>query len=239
MRLQDKVALITGAASGIGRESAQLFAREGARIVAADVDEDGGAQDRRQRSARLGVTRPSCAPTSPGRWTARAWWWRRSRPTAGSTCCSTTPASCTAPTTMPSAPRKRCGTLTMAINLKGVWLGCKYGIPALRRAGGGAIVNTASFVALLGAATPQVAYTASKGGVLASDPGARGDPRPGEHPRQRALSWAAAHRAVDEVPRHRGQATAPAWSISRWGGSARRRRWPRRRCSSPVMTRRI
>jgi NAD(P)-dependent dehydrogenase (short-subunit alcohol dehydrogenase family) len=56
--------------------------------------------------------------------------------------------------------------LTMAINLKGVFLGCKYGIPALRRAGGGSIINTASFVALLGAATPQLAYTASKGGVL-------------------------------------------------------------------------
>ena len=55
----------------------------------------------------------------------------------------------------------------MAVNLKGVFLGCKYGIPALRRAGGGSIINTASFVALLGAATPQLAYTASKGGVLA------------------------------------------------------------------------
>jgi NAD(P)-dependent dehydrogenase (short-subunit alcohol dehydrogenase family) len=57
--------------------------------------------------------------------------------------------------------------VTMNINAKGVFFGCKYGIPALRRAGGGAIVNTASFVALLGAATPQVAYTASKGAVLA------------------------------------------------------------------------
>ena len=57
--------------------------------------------------------------------------------------------------------------LTMDINLKGVFLGCKYGIPALLRAGGGSIINTASFVALLGAATPQLAYTASKGGVLA------------------------------------------------------------------------
>jgi NAD(P)-dependent dehydrogenase (short-subunit alcohol dehydrogenase family) len=56
--------------------------------------------------------------------------------------------------------------LTMNINLKGVFMGCKYGIPALRRAGGGSIINTASFVALLGAATPQLAYTASKGGVL-------------------------------------------------------------------------
>jgi NAD(P)-dependent dehydrogenase (short-subunit alcohol dehydrogenase family) len=55
----------------------------------------------------------------------------------------------------------------MNINAKGVFFGCKYGIPALRRAGGGAIVNTASFVAVLGAATPQIAYTASKGAVLA------------------------------------------------------------------------
>src|SRR6185503_198241 len=57
--------------------------------------------------------------------------------------------------------------LTMAINLKGVFLGCKYGLPALRRAGGGAVINTASFVALVGAATAQIAYTASKGGVVA------------------------------------------------------------------------
>jgi NAD(P)-dependent dehydrogenase (short-subunit alcohol dehydrogenase family) len=55
----------------------------------------------------------------------------------------------------------------MAINLKGVFLGCKHGIPALQRAGGGSVINVASFVAHLGAATPQLAYTASKGGVLA------------------------------------------------------------------------
>ncbi|KAH6576318.1 hypothetical protein BASA62_001467 [Batrachochytrium salamandrivorans] len=55
----------------------------------------------------------------------------------------------------------------MQINVKGVWWGAKHGIPALRRAGGGSIINTASFVALLGAATPQLAYTASKGAVLA------------------------------------------------------------------------
>jgi len=57
--------------------------------------------------------------------------------------------------------------LTMNVNAKSVFLGCKYGIPALRRASGGSIINTASFVAVLGAATPQVAYTASKGAVLA------------------------------------------------------------------------
>jgi NAD(P)-dependent dehydrogenase (short-subunit alcohol dehydrogenase family) len=57
--------------------------------------------------------------------------------------------------------------LTLEVNAKGVLLGCKYGIPALRRAGGGSVINTASFVARMGAATPQIAYTASKGAVLA------------------------------------------------------------------------
>jgi len=53
------------------------------------------------------------------------------------------------------------------VNVKGVFFGCKYGIPALKRAGGGSIINTASFVAKMGAATPQLAYTSSKGAVLA------------------------------------------------------------------------
>jgi NAD(P)-dependent dehydrogenase (short-subunit alcohol dehydrogenase family) len=57
--------------------------------------------------------------------------------------------------------------LTMNVNAKGVFMGCKYGIPAIKRAGGGSIINTASFVAILGPATPQIAYTASKGAVLA------------------------------------------------------------------------
>ena len=75
----------------------------------------------------------------------------------------------------------------MAVNLEGVWLGCKAGIPAMLESGGGAIVNVASFVALMGAATAEIAYTSSKGGVLAIDAGARGRVRPPGHPRERAL----------------------------------------------------
>ena len=71
------------------------------------------------------------------------------------------------------------------------------------------IVNTASFVAIMGAATPQVAYTASKGAVLAFTPRAGGDPRPRGHPGQRPVPGAPAHRAADEVPRHRREAAAP------------------------------
>jgi NAD(P)-dependent dehydrogenase (short-subunit alcohol dehydrogenase family) len=55
----------------------------------------------------------------------------------------------------------------MAVNLRGVWLGCKHGIPAMLESGGGSILNVASLVAIMGSATPQIAYTASKGGVLA------------------------------------------------------------------------
>ncbi len=66
----------------------------------------------------------------------------------------------------------------MEVNLKGVWLGCRAAVPAMLDSGGGSIVNVASFVALMGAATAQIAYTASKGGVLSHDPGAGGRVRP-------------------------------------------------------------
>ena len=98
--------------------------------------------------------------------------------------------------------------LTMDVNAKGVFLGCKHGIPALRRAGGGCIINTASFVAVLGAATPQIAYTASKGAVLALTRELAVIHAREKHPRERPVPGAAAHRAADEVPRHRGEEAA-------------------------------
>ena len=165
MRLQGKVALITGGGGGIGRETAMLFAQEGAQVVVVDVNDVAGEETVRAVVGTGGEAIYVHADV------ARA-------------------ADCAS---MVAAAEERFGKLnvlfnnagimhsqdddaitteediwdlTMAINLKGVFLGCKFGIPALRRAGGGAIINTASFVALLGAATPQLAYTASKGGVL-------------------------------------------------------------------------
>jgi NAD(P)-dependent dehydrogenase (short-subunit alcohol dehydrogenase family) len=166
MRLENKTALITGAGSGIGREAALLFSSEGAAIVAVDVNDAGGKETAKMiesQGARAVYVHAEMAMASDcGR--------------------------------MIEAAEKNFGKLnilfnnagimddrdddavkteedvwerTMSVNLKGVFLGCKYGIPALRRAGGGSIINTASFVAFLGAATPQLAYTASKGGVLA------------------------------------------------------------------------
>ena len=166
MRLENKVALITGAGNGIGREAALLFAGEGASVTA--VDMDGAAVE--AVAAEIRTAGGSCEPVIADVSTANG---------------------CEG---MVKAAEDEFGRLdvlfnnagimmsedgdavsteeavwdrTMAVNAKGVYLGCKYGIPALLRAGGGSIINTASFVALVGAATPQLAYTASKGAVLA------------------------------------------------------------------------
>lgn len=166
MRLQDKVALITGGGSGIGRETALLFAREGAAVVVADVNDAAGEQTRSDIQAAGGQAAFIHADVSKAADCEAMV--RLAEDTFGKLNVLFNNAGI-----MHSDDDNAVTTdeaiwdLTMAINLKGVFFGCKYGIPALRRAGGGSIINTASFVALLGAATPQIAYTASKGGVLA------------------------------------------------------------------------
>ena len=166
MRLDGKVALITGAASGIGLETARRFAAEGAAVVCADLDGEGAERTAAEltgsggRATGLGADVSSAADAE--RMVAVA------EETFGALHVAFNNAGI-----MMSADGDAESTdegtwdTTMAVNLKGVFLGCKFQIPALRRAGGGSIINTASFVALMGAATPQVAYTASKGGVLA------------------------------------------------------------------------
>ncbi|MDQ1402393.1 MAG: hypothetical protein QOG03_709 [Actinomycetota bacterium] len=166
MRLAEKVVLITGAGSGIGRESSLLFAREGATVVAVDlngdaasetsalVSKDGGASSTFQADVSRAAdceAMVAFAESTHGRLDVLF-------NNAGVMISSDDDAMATDEATW---------DLTMNVNAKGVFLGCKYGIPALRRAGGGSIINTASFVAVMGAATPQVAYTASKGAVLA------------------------------------------------------------------------
>jgi len=166
MRLANKVAVITGAGSGIGRESALLFAREGARVVVADVNDDAGqavVEELRGAGGEAVYVRADVSKGADAEGMVRAAEERFGRldvlfNNAGISHAKDDDAVAT---------EEEVWDLTMNINLKGVFLGCKYGIPALRRAGGGSIINTASFVALLGAATPQLAYTASKGGVLA------------------------------------------------------------------------
>ena len=166
MRLEGKVALITGAGSGIGRESALLFAREGARVVVADVNDAAGEAVVAELKAAGGeavYVHADVSKAADAEGMVRA-----AEESFGKLNVLFNNAGImhsdddNAITTEESV-----WDLTMNINLKGVFMGCKYGIPALRRAGGGSIINVASFVALMGAATPQLAYTASKGGVLA------------------------------------------------------------------------
>ena len=165
-RLQEKVALITGAGSGIGRESSLLWASEGASIVAVDIDRTSAQHTADAVQAAGGRAVAVQADV------ARAQDCERMIAAAESEFGKLNILFNNAGI-MHSQDDDAVSTdeavwdVTMNINAKGVFFGCKYGIPALRRAGGGAIVNTASFVAVLGAATPQVAYTASKGAVLA------------------------------------------------------------------------
>lgn len=165
MKLSGKVALITGAASGIGRETALLFASEGASVIACDIDDPGGAETVsmiEKRGGRAVYVHSDVSKSQDCRNMVE-----QAESEFGALHIIFNNAG-----VMDSrdddaeATEEDVWDLTMNINLKGVFLGCKYGIPALKRAGGGSIINTASFVALLGAATPQIAYTASKGGVL-------------------------------------------------------------------------
>jgi NAD(P)-dependent dehydrogenase (short-subunit alcohol dehydrogenase family) len=153
-RLEGKVCVITGAASGIGAATASLFADEGAHVVGVDLDESSAAElplaaDVSDEDAVRGMyarvqesfgrvdvlfNNAGIAPDDDGsvlETSVEAW------------------------------------QRVQDVNLKSVFLCCKYGIPHLLESGGGSVINTASFVAVMGAATSQISYTASKGGVLA------------------------------------------------------------------------
>ena len=165
MRLQNKVALITGAGSGIGLQTALLFAQEGAKVVVVDINDAAGNKAVQMLKDLGGEAAYVRADVSKATDCEAMVAFAESTfgklnvlfNNAGISHADDDDAINTS---------EAVWDLTFNINVKGVWLGCKYGIPALRRAGGGSIINTASFVALLGAATPQLAYTASKGAVL-------------------------------------------------------------------------
>lgn len=166
MRLENKVALITGAGSGIGRETALLFAQEGAHVAVTDINDQGGQKTVEMVQAQGGDAMYIHADVSKAGDCQHMVQAAEER--FGQLNVLFNNAGIMHPDDVDAVTTEEdVWDLTMAINLKGVYLGCKYGIPALRRAGGGSIINTASFVAILGAATPQLAYTASKGGVLA------------------------------------------------------------------------
>lgn len=163
-RLDGKVALITGAGSGMGAVAAERFAAEGAKVVVLDVAEHpevveavavaGGEAVSVAADVRdLDAVRAAVATT-----VATFGGLHVLYNNAGVSLGDDDDAVSTPEATW---------ELTMDVNVKGLWLCCKAAIPALLDSGGGSIVNVASFVAHLGAATPQLAYTTSKGAVLA------------------------------------------------------------------------
>jgi NAD(P)-dependent dehydrogenase (short-subunit alcohol dehydrogenase family) len=165
MRLDGKVALITGAGSGMGRVAAQMFASEGARVVVAEFAEAAGTETAGLVTGAGGdatfvqadVSREDDARRMVEEAVARYGRVDVLYNTAG---------------IMPEADHSVIDTdvaiwdQVMAVNLRGVFLGCKYAIPQMLDQGSGSVINNSSFVALLGCSVPQDAYTASKGAVL-------------------------------------------------------------------------
>ena len=160
-RLEGKVAVITGAASGIGRETAKRFAEEGAMVCVADLADEPG----KEAAAEIGGLYIHADVSDPDDVQAM---YREAAERFGGLDVLFNNAGISPPgddsileTELDAWQR------VQDVNLKSVYLCCKYGIPYLLERGGGSVINTASFVAVMGAAASQISYTASKGGVLA------------------------------------------------------------------------
>jgi NAD(P)-dependent dehydrogenase (short-subunit alcohol dehydrogenase family) len=153
-RLEGKVCVITGAAGGIGAASAEAFAAEGARVVGVDL----AAGARGELSLQADVTDDGAVRDVYARVRAEL---GRVDVLFNNAGISPTDDGSVLDTSLEAWQR------VQDVNLKSVFLCCKHGIPHLLDRGGGSVINTASFVAKVGAATSQVSYTASKGGVLA------------------------------------------------------------------------
>jgi NAD(P)-dependent dehydrogenase (short-subunit alcohol dehydrogenase family) len=160
-RLDGKVAVITGAGSGMGREAAILFSEEGASVCVADVDGKAAEQAAAEARDALAVTVDVAdAESVQAMYSATAG--RYGGIDVLYNNAGISPADdVSILETEPDAWQR-----VQDVNTKGVYLCCKYGIPHLLERGGGSVINVASFVALVGAATSQVSYTASKGAVL-------------------------------------------------------------------------
>jgi NAD(P)-dependent dehydrogenase (short-subunit alcohol dehydrogenase family) len=160
-RLADRVAVITGAGSGIGRATARRFAAEGARVVAVDVDAASGKAAAEEVGGEFIACDVATEADVAGLFESVARTYGRVDIAFNNAGISPPDDDSILETGLEAWER------VQRVNLTSVYLCCKYAIPHMQRQGKGSIINTASFVALMGAATSQISYTASKGGVLA------------------------------------------------------------------------
>ena len=162
-RLAGKVALITGAGGGMGRVAAERFAAEGAKVAVVDVEENQEVVEAIRTSGGEAIAVAADVRDSDAVHHAVD----RTMSAFGAlhVLYNNAGVSLGDDDDAVSTPESS-WELTMDVNVKGLWLCCKAGIPAMLDSGGGSIINVASFVAHLGAATPQLAYTTSKGAVL-------------------------------------------------------------------------
>jgi NAD(P)-dependent dehydrogenase (short-subunit alcohol dehydrogenase family) len=160
-RLDGKVAVITGAAGGIGRASAVRFAAEGAHVVAADLTAE-GVTEVAEAVGGIGVVVDVTDADQ-----VQAMYQRAVDEFGGLDICFNNAGISPPDDDSILTTEADAWARVQSVNLTSVYLCCKYGIPHLLTRGGGSIINTASFVAVLGSATSQISYTASKGGVLA------------------------------------------------------------------------
>ena len=162
-RLEGKVCVITGAGGGMGRDAAILFTEEGARVCAADVNVEAAEETVSLCSGEAFAVRANVAEEAD----VVAMYAATSERFGGidvlynNAGISPSDDASVLDTSVEAWDR------VQAVNTRGVFLCCKHGIPYLRARGGGSVINVASFVAILGAATSQISYTASKGAVLA------------------------------------------------------------------------
>ncbi|WP_433368945.1 3-oxoacyl-ACP reductase [Actinoplanes sp. CA-142083] len=160
-RLQDRVAVITGAGSGIGLATARRFAAEGARIVAVDISEKSGKSVADEVGGEFVACDVSDEEQVKALFDGVASRYGRVDIAFNNAGISPPDDDSILVTGLDAWER------VLKVNTTSVFFCCKYAIPHMQRQGKGSIINTASFVAILGAATSQIAYTASKGGVLA------------------------------------------------------------------------
>jgi NAD(P)-dependent dehydrogenase (short-subunit alcohol dehydrogenase family) len=160
-RLQDRVTVVTGAGSGIGLATVRRFAAEGARVVCVDIDPDAGKRAAEEVGGEFVAADVADEAAVRDLFDGVAARHGRVDVAFNNAGISPPDDDSILETGLDAWER------VLRVNTTSVYLCCKYAIPHMRRQGKGSIINTASFVALMGAATSQIAYTASKGGVLA------------------------------------------------------------------------